>query len=1098
MREGVPVVHSVRHPVQGGLIELRLFPTEDGVSGLLLRAGRPRASDVLDRVSDLYLACDDEWRLTLVNARAADYLRMLGPERGDPVGRSVWDVIPGLAGSRFQAEAYRAMVEQAEVEFEGYFAPLKRWFSVRITPTAEGVIACARDVTGWRQTRRVLTREAERLAAVIDTQQAVATAGPDLGAVMRVVSERLQALTWAGAAGIFVPDDDALVLCEASGSGRDQVGLRVAFDTSLVGRAYASGEAIRSDDLTLEPDADRAAIEALGARSAIVAPLRTEQHGIQAVVAVWSARPRAFNELHAHTIRLLAGLLSAALERASAFAANQVLLAERTAALAAIQAAEERFRTLVESIDDVVFRLDREQRCVDIFGRWLGREGYRPADFLGKSTAEIVGRPASGAHERANLRALAGETVTYEWTRESRRGTRHMQTTLSPLRGARGEVAGIVGVGRDITQRIEAEEQFRQAQKMEAVGRLAGGVAHDFNNLLTVILGLQRLPAGRRSDPGDPRRGDVEEIRKAGERAAPHPPAAGLQPPAGPRAARSSTSTTVVDDMERMLRPPDRRGHRARHRASAPDLGGVKADPGQLEQVVMNLAVNARDAMPQAAASSPSRRRTSSSPEGYAYRQLGVDIPAGPYVLLAVSDTGAAWTPEVRPHLFEPFFTTKAARAPAWAWPRSTASSSRAAATSGSTASRARAPRFKIYLPRVLADDADGARSPSGAGARARAPRPCCWSRTRTRSALLASPRPRRARATRCWRPGTARRRWPCWPARRTADRPAADRRGHAGAWAGASWPSACTPASRDIRVSTCRATPRATSSSRTSAAPRIPSCRSRSRPRASPCASARPWTARRAEGVDRRRRPPSPSETAVTSRHDPARHYPARPPSSLEATHGKPGQARGPSRAPDAHRVSAGTPDYCGGFRCHLPRHRRAALGRVAYYLVAPGSSADLPPQSRARSIGSPYPAARAPSGRLDPRRGECHPGGTFRVELGHAAAEPGGAAHRGGGRRPAGGRPVDRRPRGWAESWSTGSAWAWTTARISTPRARSPACRRRRRARLRAGMSHGWAGRERRHSHAAVRRRERRQVRPALPGRGDRRSPRHARERR
>ena len=706
MREGVPVVHSVRHPVQGGLIELRLFPTEDGVSGLLLRAGRPRASDVLDRVSDLYLACDDEWRLTLVNARAADYLRMLGPERGDPVGRSVWDVIPGLAGSRFQAEAYRAMVEQAEVEFEGYFAPLKRWFSVRITPTAEGVIACARDVTGWRQTRRVLTREAERLAAVIDTQQAVATAGPDLGAVMRVVAERLQALTWAGAAGIFVPDVDALVLCEASGSGRDQVGLRVALDTSLVGRAYASGEAIRSDDLTLEPDADRAAIEALGARSAIVAPLRTEQHGIQAVVAVWSARPRAFNELHAHTIRLLAGLLSAALERASAFAANQVLLAERTAALAAIQAGEERFRTLVESIDDVVFRLDREQRCVDIFGRWLAREGYRPGDFLGKSTSEIVGRRAGGPHERANLRALAGETVTYEWTRESRRGTRHMQTTLSPLRGARGEVAGIVGVGRDITQRIEAEQQFRQAQKMEAVGRFAGGVAHDLNNMMMIILGFSDFLLGALGS-GDERRGDAEEIRKAAERAM-HLTRQLLSFGRQRVVAREVMSlNTVVEGMERMLRP-----------LLGEDitlvtglglgLGGVEADYGQMEQVVMNLTLNARDAMKHGGQLTIETMDVD-FPEGYAYRQLGVDIPAGPYVLLVVSDTGQGMPPEVKSHLFEPFFTTKP----------TTLNTGLGLATvygivvqSGGYIWVDTAPdqgaSFKICLPRVLADDAEG------------------------------------------------------------------------------------------------------------------------------------------------------------------------------------------------------------------------------------------------------------------------------------------------------------------------------------------------------------------------------------------------------
>ena len=346
--------------------------------------GHATVADVLDRVSDLYLACDDEWRLTLVNARAAEYLRLLGPGRPDPIGRSIWDVIPGLVGSRFQAEAFRAMVEQTEIEFEGFFGPLKRWFSVRLTPTADGIVACVRDVTGWRQTRHVLTREAERLAAVIETQQAVATADPDLGAVMRVVAERLQALTRAGAAGVFVPAAGSLMLCEASGSGRERIGISVSINASLVGECYRTGELIRCDDLTVDPRADRTAIETLGARSGILVPLKGE-HGVQAVVAIWSGRPHAFNDLHVHTIRLVAGLLAAALERAAAFAANQLLLVERTASLAAIEGAEERFRTLVESIDDVVFRLDRDQRCVDIFGRWLEREGFEPADFLGRT-----------------------------------------------------------------------------------------------------------------------------------------------------------------------------------------------------------------------------------------------------------------------------------------------------------------------------------------------------------------------------------------------------------------------------------------------------------------------------------------------------------------------------------------------------------------------------------------------------------------------------------------------------------------------------------------------------------------------------------------
>jgi PAS domain-containing protein len=121
--ERAAAVHTLRDPVSGDPVELRLYPGADGLSGLLLERPAARSADLLDRVSDLYLACDDEWRLTRVNARAAEYLKLLGTGAGDPVGRSVWEAIPGLAGSRFQAEAFRAGVEHAEVELVGFFAP---------------------------------------------------------------------------------------------------------------------------------------------------------------------------------------------------------------------------------------------------------------------------------------------------------------------------------------------------------------------------------------------------------------------------------------------------------------------------------------------------------------------------------------------------------------------------------------------------------------------------------------------------------------------------------------------------------------------------------------------------------------------------------------------------------------------------------------------------------------------------------------------------------------------------------------------------------------------------------------------------------------
>jgi nitrogen-specific signal transduction histidine kinase/ActR/RegA family two-component response regulator len=215
---------------------------------------------------------------------------------------------------------------------------------------------------------------------------------------------------------------------------------------------------------------------------------------------------------------------------------------------------------------------------------------------------------------------------------------------------------GVVGVGRDITQRIESEQQVRQAQKMEAVGRFAGGVAHDLNNMMMIILGFSDFLLGT-LDAHDPRRGDAAEIRKAAERAMQLTRQL-LSFGRHRVVAREVLSlNSVVEGMERMLRPV--LGEDITLVTSlSPGLSGVEADYGQMEQIVMNLALNARDAMTEGGQLTIETMDLD-FPEGYAYRHLGVDVPAGSYVLLVVSDTGQGMTPEVKSHLFEPFFTTK-------------------------------------------------------------------------------------------------------------------------------------------------------------------------------------------------------------------------------------------------------------------------------------------------------------------------------------------------------------------------------------------------------------------------------------------------------
>jgi two-component system cell cycle sensor histidine kinase/response regulator CckA len=218
----------------------------------------------------------------------------------------------------------------------------------------------------------------------------------------------------------------------------------------------------------------------------------------------------------------------------------------------------------------------------------------------------------------------------------------------------RGQPLRAVGISQDVTERHVLEGQFQQAQKMEAVGRLAGGVAHDFNNLLTVILGFcELLLAGVADD--DPRRSDMTEIQKAATRAA----ALTSQLLAFSRKQIIEPAVLdlniIIGDMRPML------GRLIREDVKIllglpPRLGCVKADRGQVEQVVVNLAVNAQDAMPNGGTLTIETANVELD-EHYAAFHAGVN--PGPYVVLTVTDSGVGMPDEVLQHLFEPFFTTK-------------------------------------------------------------------------------------------------------------------------------------------------------------------------------------------------------------------------------------------------------------------------------------------------------------------------------------------------------------------------------------------------------------------------------------------------------
>jgi signal transduction histidine kinase/CheY-like chemotaxis protein len=219
-----------------------------------------------------------------------------------------------------------------------------------------------------------------------------------------------------------------------------------------------------------------------------------------------------------------------------------------------------------------------------------------------------------------------------------------------------GVPSTVRGMYRDITERKRVEEHLRRAERMQAAGKLAGGVAHEVNNMMTGVIGFSEFLL-RSLEPGDPRREDVEEVIKAGTRAADVTRqllAFTRQQFLRPQIVRINT---VVAEMDKMLRRSLGEDKLLEFRLS-PDAGEIRADRGQLEQVLINLVLNARDAV-----SGHGRVSIETTPavwdEVYAQRHGGVDIPLGRYVMLAVSDNGAGMDPEVQERIFEPFFTTK-------------------------------------------------------------------------------------------------------------------------------------------------------------------------------------------------------------------------------------------------------------------------------------------------------------------------------------------------------------------------------------------------------------------------------------------------------
>jgi PAS domain S-box-containing protein len=330
-------------------------------------------------------------------------------------------------------------------------------------------------------------------------------------------------------------------------------------------------------------------------------------------------------------------------------------ITERKRAEAALRESEEQYRDLVENAHDIIYSHDLQGKYTSMNKAGEQITGYTAEESLSLDIERTVAPEHLEKVREMVRRKLAGEKVTaYEMEIIAKDGHRITVEANTKLVYQNGVPIGVQGIARDVTERKQLEDQLRQSQKMEAIGQLAGGVAHDFNNLLTAINGYSGL-ALQKIDEDHPLKGYLEEIKKAGDRAANLTRqllAFGRKQILQPLALNLND---VVTDMNKMLRRLIGEDIEF-HAKLDPALKKTKADPGQIEQVLVNLVVNARDAMPQGGNLTIETLCVDLN-EDYADRHVGV-VP-GHYVMLAVSDTGTGMDEGTQARIFDPFFTTK-------------------------------------------------------------------------------------------------------------------------------------------------------------------------------------------------------------------------------------------------------------------------------------------------------------------------------------------------------------------------------------------------------------------------------------------------------
>ena len=494
----------------------------------------------------------------------------------------------------------------------------------------------------------LVRRENSKLAKIVETQRDIAAVGLDLEAVMTLIAERALLLTQAEGAAVNLIDGDDVIMRASSGIATKIVGgARRPLADSVTGHAATTGRTILIEDSANDERLNQDIVASLGERSHVCVPLFSGGEVVGSLSVMSTSETEGLHEEDRQTLELLGVVLSSAVTAAAEFEAKR----RQVEAL-------KQFEFVWKHAPVGIQIVNLDGRVTAANPAMLAIYGHTADELSSMLVDELIHlEDAPRVHDEvARLTAGNCESDTTELGYRLRvaRGEISLSSSRSLIRDASGSPLFMLGMVEDVTTRKAAEEQLHQSQRIEAIGQLSAGIAHDFNNLLLGVLGYTGLARSEvEQDSGVA--GYLDQIEETAQRAASLTKQllafGGRQTMVLQEVDLNAFVSDTVEMLERLL------GERIEIVTRLdPTLPALLADPTQIQQVLLNLALNARDAMPDGGVLTIETEQVAVGLD-QAVRTL--DLEPGHYLALTVDDTGEGMSAEVKERIFEPFYTTK-------------------------------------------------------------------------------------------------------------------------------------------------------------------------------------------------------------------------------------------------------------------------------------------------------------------------------------------------------------------------------------------------------------------------------------------------------